>query len=298
MNVTIPSSFTRVKINQFLSQIITEDRKPKDDKIFFDMTKVTFMTPSGVAALFNIGMWLRQSQGVNATFIVAEKGTSSYQNIEVMKYLEDCGFFRHFFGSEILYKEPKLRPTTLEARTVEIKDSFEWATKTLREWLRRCTGRNDEFSNIQVAVEEIFNNICDHSSENIGCVFAQFYPAKNQIVIAISDFGTGIPCVMKKVYQSLDDTQLLKKALEEGVSTKSTPRNRGAGLTNIVRSLTNDGIGKVHIFSNYAKLTISNKEVEQEVILNTYYPGTFFEIEIDISNESLYECEEEDDFEW
>jgi anti-sigma regulatory factor (Ser/Thr protein kinase) len=298
MKVTIPRSFTKLMISPFLSQIITQDNKPKDKEIIFDMTQVQFMTPGGVAALFNIGMWLQQVQGVNATFVVASKEEGSFKNLKAMEYLEDCGFFKQFFDSRIVYKEPMLPPTTLEVRTVKVKDSYEWTIKTLKEWLRRCTGRIDEFSNIQVAIEEIFNNICDHSSEQIGCVFAQFYPAKDIIVIAISDFGKGIPNVMRELYPDLTDEKLLIKALEEGVSTKSSPKNRGAGLTNIMRSLTNEGIGSVHIFSNYAKLSVSNKEVTQELNTNTYYPGTFFEIEIDISNEALYESEEEDDFEW
>ncbi|MGM0173704.1 ATP-binding protein [Enterococcus sp. DIV0800] len=234
------------------------------------------------------------------TFRIAEKGTGSYRNKKAMEYLEDCGFFEEFFGKNDIYKENHaFRDTTLPIRTLGVDQSFSWRHNVLKRWLQTSTGRDLEFSGIQVGVEEIFNNIADHSNRNIGCVFGQYFPNNNnRLVITISDFGLGIPTVMRQKYGDMKDHELVLKALEEGVSTESTPGNRGAGLPNIMKSLTSHKIGTVHILTNYAKIIIQDGKVRSAATSGNFYPGTFFEIELNVNNEKLYEGEEEEEFEW
>lgn len=294
--VKIPENFTKYYLNSVLEKVVAPDLSPRDTVITFDLTEVTFIDAAGVAVLYNICMWLRNEEGVEAHFTINTSG--SFKNRKAMEYLEDCGFFAEFFSKEKVFVEPHLRNTTLKIRMISVPDSYQWGQTTLLNWLRYCTQRNDNFSNIQVAIEEIFNNIEDHSNQKVGCAFGQFFPAINRIVITVSDFGVGIPTVMRTKFEGTTDADLLMTALREGVSTKSTPRNRGAGLPNIIRSLTNAGIGTVHILSNHAKVIIKNGKVIQSSEQNNYYPGTFFELEIDASNEALYEVEEEDEFEW
>ena len=103
---------------------------------------------------------------------------------------------------------------------------------------------------------------------------------------------------MRETFGNHNDLHLLLKALEEGVSTKSTPRNRGAGLPNIMRSLTTARVGTVHILSNHAKVIIEDGKISKVFSLQNYYPGTFFEVSINVDNDKLYEGEEEEEFEW
>jgi hypothetical protein len=90
---------------------------------------------------------------------------------------------------------------------------------------------------------------------------------------------------------------LIREAFEEGFSTESTPRNRGAGLPNIKR-LTNNRIATIQIISNYGILSIADGEIVKYKDSDFNYSGTFFEIRIDTSNSSLYDDEIEEDFEW
>ncbi|MCU7701380.1 hypothetical protein OM428_12430 [Enterococcus gallinarum] len=83
--------------------------------------------------------------------------------------------FSHFFDEEHIFGLGNLRSTTLPIKLLKVSDSYQWNQLTLKSWLQNCTKRNAEFSNIQVGIEEIFNNIEDHSSKNIGCVFGQFF---------------------------------------------------------------------------------------------------------------------------
>ncbi len=295
--VTIPEKFTIYKINDVLCQIISPDLNPLDSKFIFDLTRIQFCDPGGIAVLYNLCMWLKESESVEME-IKIDSSTTNYKHRQAMAYIEDCGFFSYFFDVNNIFGNGELRSTTLPIRLLKVQDSYQWNRVTLKQWLQKSTGRNAEFSNIQVGIEEIFNNIQDHSSKRIGCVFGQFFPRRNEVVITASDFGLGIPNVMRTTFDLEDELELLLKALEEGVSTRSTPRNRGAGLPNIMRSLTSSNIGTVQILSNYAKVKIEDGEVTSKCRLKNYYPGTFFELTIDISNEELYESEEEEEFGW
>ena len=298
-NVIVPAKFTKYTINNFLEQIISESLAPLDNEISIDLSSLEFIDVGGVACLYNICMWLAEETSVGASFKL-NSVNPSFKNKKAMKYLEDCGFFAHFFSEKDIFGPTNLRNTTLPIKLLRVSESYQWNQFTLKAWLQACTGRLAEFSNVQVGVEEIFNNIQDHSSKNIGCVFGQYFPNKkdNQICITISDFGTGIPTVMRNKFGDNTDLNLLIHALQEGVSTRSTPRNRGAGLPNIMRSLTNSNVGTVHILSNHAKIIIEDGTISKVATLENYYPGTFFEISINVDNEKLYEGEEEEEFEW
>lgn len=296
--IEIPYRFTLETIDRVLKEVINPDLTPVSNEIKFDLRNVSFIDPSGMTALYNICLWLQKEEDVSATFLLNPDGNLPRYNEKPMMYLVDCGFFEEFFGEKTVYKTPMRRNTTLPVRTVKSEDSYSWKENVLKPWIQRCTGKYCEFSNIQTAIDEIFNNIRDHSNQNTGCVFAQFFPRWNKIVISISDFGIGIPSSLRKEYPKYNDVELLEIACKEGVSTKSTPRNRGAGLTNIITSLTNSGIGTVHIQSNYGIIEIENKVLSKIKISESYYPGTLFSIELILGNEELYDFDREEEFNW
>ncbi|VTT35875.1 Uncharacterised protein [Enterococcus casseliflavus] len=296
--VTIPWKFTRKTIDEVLSEVINPDLSPVSSKIYFDLTEVEFIDPCGMTALYNMCLWLQKTEDIEASFLLNPMNGLPPKNERPMMYLVDCGFFADFFKYKQIYREPRTRSTTLPVRTLKSEESYEWKSVVLKPWLQRCTNKYCEFSNIQTAIDEIFNNIADHSKQNIGCVFAQFFPNLNKIVIAISDFGIGIPTSMKKLNHNKSDAELLKIACQEGISTKSTPRNRGAGLTNIIMSLTNANIGTIHIQSNYGMIELSNKRVTKAYNKESFYPGTLFSIELSIDNDNLYDFDDEEEFSW
>lgn len=296
--IQIPSYFTQDGIDKVLESVVKPDLTPVSTEIKFDLTNVEFIDPCGMTALYNICLWLEKTEDVQATFLLNPIEQLPKYNERPMMYLVDCGFFKEFFGDRLIYKEPRIRDTTLPFRTLRSEESYEWKETVLKPWLQSCSNRRCEFSNIQTAIDEIFNNIADHSNQNIGCVFAQFFPKLNKIKISISDFGIGIPTSVRKLKPEKNDAELLVMACKEGVSTKSNPRNRGAGLTNIIMSLTNASIGAVHIQSNYGIIEVESKTIVCKEISKSYYPGTLFSIELNLDNEELYDYDEEEDFEW
>lgn len=272
---------------------------PDDDKtIDIDMTQIRFIEPMGVVALNNIIQWGRKHEGIKGSFVVATEETCTSENRVVMNYLVDCGFFASL-GNSNIFKYQDQRSTMLNLRDIEPERIEQWKITDLKTWLQRQTGRKNEFTAICVAIDEIFNNISDHSEEHIGCIFGQYYPRKNELVIAISDFGIGIPQSIKRNFEQRGaDNELIEFALGEGISSRSVPQNRGAGLANVMRTVTTNGIGEFTIISNCGIVGIKDNEIKSSVVLDKSYPGTLFEIKIDTSNENLYDTDMEEEFEW
>lgn len=296
--ILLPKNLNKITIRE----VVIEFRKyiesfPKGSELGIDMTLIQFIEPAGVISLNNIIQWSRAHKDIEVSFLV-DTATTNSKNRGVMEYLSDCGFFANFNQADI-FKLPSLRSTTLEVKTVETKRINQWKQSDLMSWLQRCTGTKNQFSSVCVAIDEIFNNISDHSTEKIGSIFGQFFPKNNTIKIAVSDFGIGIPkSIEDKFSLHQTDNKLIEYALQEGVSSQSVPQNRGAGLSNIMRSLTINKIGRVTIISNCGIVEVSDEKIVRSEALTESYPGTFFELEFDISNPHLYDSEEEEEFEW
>jgi anti-sigma regulatory factor (Ser/Thr protein kinase) len=144
-----------------------------------------------------------------------------------------------------------------------------------------------DLDSLHINLCEVFNNIFDHANSPInGYVFTQYYPAKNVIIIAICDFGVGIP---KKVndyriglhLDELPDNEAIIEALKDGFTTKSTEKNKGIGLCtvlNIVRSLN----GRLKIVSNKGFYTSETSQKEaSSLIITEGFPGCLIWIELD-----------------
>ncbi|MGT2883373.1 ATP-binding protein [Streptococcus ferus] len=296
--ITLPKQVTTDSIRKNIIEFRNYVDKSSDSaSVSIDLTKVEFIQPAGVIALNNIFQWSKQHKGIEMSFVV-DTETENRRNWEVMEYLSDCGFFTNF-GQADIFKVPKLRPTMLSLKAIETSKVNQWKQSDLMGWLQKQTGKRNDFSSICVAIDEIFNNISDHSTEKIGSIFGQYYPKNNEIIIAVSDFGIGIPTSLKeKCDEEKNDNEWIEEALKEGVSTQSVPQNRGAGLANIMKTLTTNKIGQVTIISNCGKVRLEDNQIVESRSFVESYQGTFFELKIDTSNQSLYDLEEEEEFEW
>ena len=103
-------------------------------------------------------------------------------------------------------------------------------------------------ASIRGCVGEVFNNIKDHSTLNVGFAHIQYYPRMDTVKVTVSDFGRGIPNTMRDRNPNLNDVQAILTATQEGVTAQSTPRNRGLGLDLLIRRVTSNK-GNVTIYS-------------------------------------------------
>jgi len=305
MEIILPRSFDENSMYSFISQIIYEDNKPKSYKFDLNFQNLTFIKPPGVTILHNILQWLIK-QGVKVEFITP-KLPKYIDKRNAIKYLDDCGFFKLYLGEKLI-SYSSLRQTTIALKNVSCEEFYEWLENTLLCWLINSLSLPSKsgFSKVKTCLGEIFNNINDHSGENIGCVFAQHYPqVEKTIEIAISDFGIGIPNRIKEKFQCSNDSDALKLAIKDGLSTKSYPGNRGSGLNHLIAIVVESNKGSVKIYSNKGIIHVihqpssvdTNKNIRiLQYDANRFYPGTL--ILITFNTDSLYEEIEEENFSW
>ncbi|UAM98380.1 ATP-binding protein [Polaribacter litorisediminis] len=169
-------------------------------------------------------------------------------------------------------------------------------TNYAKEYFERFTDNKDLIP-LASNIDEVFNNIFDHSKSPVsGYIITQYYPKNNKIIFSVCDFGVGIACsinndLVKKQEKPIEDWKAIIKSLERGYSIKSTPRNRGFGLNNILE-LTESSNGKLQILSNTGIVEKRSGEMYRAGDFNFNFPGTLIKVEVDLNT-----FEEKDDTE-
>ncbi|WLR54275.1 ATP-binding protein [Mesobacillus subterraneus] len=297
MDVALPKQFTRHTMYSLLGAVIDNDLGPKDSRINFDFCKLQFIEPAGITILSNLFEWLVR-RGVHVTIECPDGNETG--NGHVIQFLDDSRFFLRYIGHTIT-SSPSVRQTTIPLQLIPYSNSYQWLRTDFAFWLSNQLGVTvQSLDNIIMCFGEIFNNINDHAQENTGCIFAQHFPNLKEIKIAISDFGVGIPNNIRQIEQSLQDHFAIARATEEGITSRTSPRNLGAGLHTLIENVVKDIGGAVHIHSNYGILScaLGNNEVyKTPVLMNKFYPGTFIEVVLRTDHiENITDYEEE--FEW
>ncbi|XDD52532.1 hypothetical protein AB3N59_20500 (plasmid) [Leptospira sp. WS92.C1] len=301
MNVPLPRYFNIGNVSSFVNQVIDENRIPKSSEFTFDFTELKFIEPAGITALSSIVEFLIKN-GATVEFYYFK--TSLISKDSALSYLDDSMFFNRYLNVR-LNPNSSIRNSSLALEQIDTEGAYQWTELFLLPWLKREIGLDKRLrlESLRISLIEIFNNISDHSDEKIACLFAQHYPNKKQIRLAISDFGKGIPENVKKVMPTLADSMAIQKATEAGFSTHSKPTNRGAGLDLLKKNIVNDNGGNLTILSNKGILYI-NKGIAGTEDYRYYdfepnlsgYPGTLIHLNI---NTELYIGEEEkEEFQW
>ena len=280
----------------FIDKVIDEQCDAKCSELTFDFSKINFVKPVGVVVLSNLIEYLRKTK-VKVRF----KGHTA--NTAANVFLDDAGFFNHYL-KEYVFENHASRKTTIPLELVANKDATSFLYTKLMPWVGREVGLSeDSLSAIRTSIEEIFHNIRDHSGVGIGCVFAQHFPRDRTIELAISDFGFGIPELVRTKLPGISDTDALKKATEQGFSTQSNVRNRGAGLTNITRYITQRNNGTILISSGKAQISaVQDNGTEPKMTARStdgFYPGTLVRAILRTDTfEQVAEDAEREIFEW
>jgi hypothetical protein len=263
---------------------------PAANHIVLDFGRVGFVESLGVVILSNLVEWLR-NRGV----------TVDYANCDVARppisYLDDIGFFEAYWGTS-LSPHAKLRETTFPFRRLKCQDSHQWIDGNIFPWLEDRLGVNaSALYEFKTAVREIFNNIADHSEENVGCMHVQWHPKIHRVKIAVSDFGIGIPTEVRRVTAVTTDAAALVKATKEGFSSKPG-KNKGAGLSYLIDNVVRGNEGWVGIYSGLGFVTFSHgTSFESAGLLKGVYPGTL--INMILRTDTLVAGDEElDELQW
>jgi len=271
-------------------QILEQD--PCVQVVRFDFGGLRFVKPEGLVVLANSIQWL-VTRGYGIEFWNC---SPVYRKWCPIRYLADSGFFETFKDTPGAVNSGHIRSTTFPLKLVSCSRSTSWNDE-LKNWLAMESGRTKEsMSNISMCIGEIFNNITDHATTDVGCAFAQFFPQEKRILVSVADFGIGIPNLIKQFYEFSSDNAAILKAIEREFTTKSQKNNRGFGLDNLVGFVVDNGFGNITIVSGKGIVKIKPISHKQRSFEATdfacSFPGTMFVIEINVG--SIPDNDEED----
>lgn len=275
--VLLPQRFNADTMLPFLSEVVDEQRDAKCSKVVFDFARLKFVEPVGIVVLSNVIEYFRLLKCK-----VAFKNHS--HSSPGIQFLDDSLFFQQYLGNK-LFSKSRTRPTTIPLNLIHSRRAQDYLLNTLMPWVGDAVGMSsDSLVGTRVSLEEILQNVKDHSGVEVGCTFAQHFPNRNRIQIAISDFGSGIPSVVRTKLPHKSDAAALRLACEEGFTTKSNVQNRGAGLPTLIEYVARNNGGNVLIASGRGHLSAAPTPRAQHPYKNTartvdgYYPGTLVRV--------------------
>ncbi|MGZ9109421.1 MAG: hypothetical protein ACXW4B_11445 [Micavibrio sp.] len=281
-----------LNVNQFsclFSGIVGTDRMPTCAQVTLDFTDLIFIEPTGITALSNLIHWLYEN---NRT--VHFTGYSHYSS--AINYLDDSKFFERYLGYRI-NPNAQLRSTTKPLEFIQTTHSLVWLKENLMQWITLNSGKNrNTFLELLVCLQEVFQNIRDHSGTLIGSVYAQYFPGSGKLSISVSDIGVGIPGKINKflidqgtanrlIVDKIPSSSAIIKACQEGFTTSSHAGNAGRGLAALVLIITKHYNGKVTIISDNGYVKYSGRHQRVDVTDRDWlYPGCLIDIDLDINH--------------
>lgn len=289
MIVTIPHSLEGAGLGTFLAAVVRPNGEVTSASFQFDLRRLRFISPVGVVTLANVVEYAR-TRGCRVDFSNCDPQAAS------VAYLDDCGFFNLYAGAPLRPSACR-RSTTAPFQRVSHVDSHHWLETSFGRWLAGCLNLPaPAVATVQTGMKEIFNNIQDHSTLQIGCTHMQHFPNKNEVQIAVSDFGIGIPETIRRKFPSLNDAAAIHHASQLGV-TAGTARNRGVGLDHLINVVVGMNKGQVRITSGHGELACrmdGKSHIREPRANRAFYPGTMLSIRLDATTFQPDDAEEED----
>lgn len=290
----MPQTFTVGSLYSIIGKLFIGLRK-RPAKVVLDFRDLKRTQVGGVTVLSNMIEFCRKFQ--------TEIEYINLESCPALPFLDGSGFSAQYLGGAPPQRRPKCE--FLPLKLVEYQRSYSYVQFELVPWLADIFEVDVRgLGSLKVCFEEIFNNIRDHSTVDIGCSCAHYDAKKGTITICISDFGIGIPRKVKRKEKGIQtDHEAIAKACTEGFTTHSTPGNMGAGLHVLTKNVTRK-CGSVIIYSgkgiyscipDHSPETV--KRVGSEAEFNGLYPGTMIYITLDTTKFVPDEIDEED-FVW
>lgn len=309
--VFIPRYMDMKTIPDFINSLFDNNGDPIHKNIKLVFNNFSFTEPCGVTVMGNaVEKLFSKKVGVYISY----ETLNQYSKKDGFQYLEDSGLFKKLNNGVRILDNAKSRQTSFELDMIPLEESISWIDFRFLPWLKTAISvdKSDSYSELKSSIGEIFNNIKDHSYENTGLIFAQYFPnrrlngVQGYIDISISDFGVGIGNSMRNSekhteYKEFSDIMALDKAIMANITSQTTPGNGGRGLPHLIDIVVVDLGGELSIISNSAMIDVRNNSEETKAIaIDCYYPGTLISMKIPVENikDNFIEDDEEEGFKW
>lgn len=238
-------------------------------KVIFDFTNCAFLRPNAVVFLGGLAR-LIQDNGGEAHFSVSTMQQHVKMNLLQNGFASSMGIaVEPWQGNSIPYRE-YLEPNKDYVIRYLTDD---WLG---RGWINISQNLKNEIAG---RMWEIFANAFEHSCTNNGITSCgQFFKSKKELVLAVADFGVGIPSKVRG-YENQQDMQAsdaMKWAFTRGNSTTETEFPRGVGL-DLLKEFIQVSKGTLAIYSHggYAHIDESGELYDNHT---AFFKGTIVQV--------------------
>lgn len=213
---------------------------------------------------------------------------------DIERILKRNGFYEAHLGGE---KFPDSNHSTIPYLNIPVKKEFDFVAYLKKNFFSHTKIPKlleDTEQSILGAMQEVYDNIVQHSKSEKFYACGQYFHKRNQIAFCIVDTGIGFA---SSVNQKLSNTRLTSKqaiewAIQRGNTTKKT--TGGLGLSEIQKAIEIN-CGQLYIVSGNAILYIKNSKKEYKMLEN-FFEGVI--VNMIFKTESNYqECSLEFDIE-
>lgn len=232
--------------------------------------------------------------GICEKLLHKHKITLGCGKTEIKNILERNGFYKaHLKGEKCL----DLNHSTIPYLNTPVKKEFDFVAYLKKNFFSHTKIPKlleDTEQSILEAMQEVYDNIVQHSKSKKFYACGQYFHKRNQIAFCIVDTGIGFA---NSVNQKLTNTRLTSKqaiewAIQRGNTTKKT--TGGLGLSEIQKAIEVN-CGQLYIVSGNAILYIKNNKKEYKM-LDSFFDGVIVNMIFKTEN-NYQECSLEFDFE-
>ncbi len=229
MEVKLEGRLNAADIAKSLGPLWQERDDDGDNSLEVVLGNDCFLYPSAVAWLTTLlARW--QADGGSIEF-------DGSNNRGVEAYLARMKFFEHLnITGEGCGTKRTVGGRFLPLLAIEDEDAvFDAVNAVLDLLMMHFDNARDILPAVEWALNEITDNIVIHSATPVpGFVFAQFYPKKNVLSVAIADAGRGLRDSLAEAHDVDSDRRALALAMQRGVTRGVGQGNGIAGTRQIV----------------------------------------------------------------
>ena len=288
-------TFDRVGFSELGDKMLNLDLLSNSgyEKITFDLSKLKFVTPSGLCYLIASIQTLTNIIGKENFEIIMPNNNSTNNYLTRMNFLETLGL-----KDDNYINKNDCSNRLIELQKISMTDRCDWQiTENLTNVLESQLPVNNQgiLKAVSYAIGEIVDNTLRHSQSPIGgYICAQTYPNKNKLEICIIDCGIGIVESLKvendvhkeKISKFKSDSEFIQYSIEKGVTSITQQKfgetgHSGEGLF-FTSEFIKENNGRMKVISDNGMLLIDSKVGIQLSETQHHWQGTIVMLEFNL----------------
>lgn len=264
-------------------KLVCQFQEYPDTTLIIDFSDCDFLYPD-YALILLCAIKFIESQGIEVHGkIKLDKNKSIYA------FLLKMDFFKNLNIELPKIDNPYADNSFIEIQKYTSENQIEVLHKIILMLREKSNMDDDVFTGLDYCLNEILDNILNHSKEKSGWVVAQYFGKLNQIRLMVVDHGIGIQKALNEKH-NFSEEEAIQKCIISGVTNG---RGQGHGLY-ATSLFAKENKGWLSIISGNYKLDVS----ENETFINKikYWQGTCVYLRINTNIEVDYKLFTSDKF--